>query len=234
MVVRGDYFGHQGTDLIGAIGDAVVRTQGPCTGSTSSNYDYPMVWPANLQSYPNIVQIGYMKCGKPSGGTCNDVPADGAQHFMYACDDLSQGAICDASSWAGAPVTGRRYRFRVQYNQLGTGKWDYSIKDLSTGVTKTKSVPSHWHNADGAWYGGENTDTGSVMASAHVGNNDIEMYWMQYLRSSVGQWSVVTDISATQTPPDFVEEGTQASWYGFNIFSQNYTLDGVNVWSADH
>ena len=72
------------------------------------------------------------------------------------------------------------------------------------------------------------------MASAHIGGNDIAMYWMQYYRTSVGAWTVVTDISATQNPPDFVEAGSQPSWYGYNIFNQNYILDGVHIWSADH
>ncbi len=236
-VVRGADLGFVGSDHIGAIGDAVVRNQGPCTNSTGTNYDYPLVLPANLQSSTSInriVQIGYVRCGKPSGQMCNNVPADGKQHFIYICNDNSGGVFCDANPWAGAPVTGRRYRFRVQYNQLGTGKWDYSIRDLVTGVTKTKSITSTWHNADGVWYGGENTDTGSVMASAHVGSNDIAMYWMQYLRSSVGTWSVVTDISATSNPPDFIEVGAQPSWYGYTVFSQNYTLDGIHIWSSDH
>lgn len=244
-VVRGSFFGFTGSDHIGAIGDAKVRTQGPCTNSTGTNFDIPFVLPANLQSSTSInriVQVGYARCGKPAGQLCNDVPT-GAQKFIYVCNDNSGGVICDATAWAGNPVVGRRYRFRVQYNQLGTAKWDYSIKDLVTGITKSKSITSTWHNADGVWYGGENTDNGSVMASAHVGGNDIEMYWMQYLRSSVGTWSVVTDISATSNPPDFFEcqvignvcvSGAEPSWYGFNIFSQNYTNDGIQVWSSDH
>jgi hypothetical protein len=176
-----------------------------------------------------------MKCGRITGQVCGtNIPPDGSLHFFYVCSDTSGGVPCDAKSWAGDPVLGRRYRFRVQYNQLGTGKWDYSIKDLTTGVTKSKSITSSWHNADGAWWGGENFDTGSIMASAHVGSNDIELYWMQYYRPSVGTWTVVTDISATQSPPDFVEVGAQPAWYGYDFFSQNYSLDGVNIWSADH
>jgi len=70
------------------------------------------------------------------------------------------------------------------------------------------------------------------MASAHTGGNDILMYWMQYFRTSVGSWSVVTDISAADG--DIVESGAQPSWYGYTIFNQNYTADGVNIWSSDH
>jgi hypothetical protein len=237
VVQRGGARGFLYNDIVGAIGDAAVRTQLPCSSATSLNFDYPMVWPAVLQdsaSSSRIVQIGYTRCGKPTGQLCNDILADGTQHFTYVCNDVSGGTLCDAKPWAGTPVLGRRYRFRVQYNQLGTGKWDYSIKDLTTGVTKTKSIASSWHNADGAWYGGENTDTGSVMASAHSGSNDIQLYWMQYLSTTVGAWNVVTDISATSTPADFVELGAQPSWYGYTIFSQNYTLDGINVWSSSH
>ena len=245
FVVRGSYFGFDGSDHTGAIGDARVRTQGPCTNSTGTNYDIPFVLPANLQSSSSssrIVQVGYARCGKPAGQLCTGVPT-GAQKFIYICNDNSMGAICDATSWAGDPILGRRYRFRVQYNQLGTGKWDYSIQDLVTGITKFKSITSTWHNADGVWWGGENTDEGSVMASAHVGGNDIEMYWMQYFRSSVGAWNVVTDISSTSSPRDYVQcqisgsgcvIGGEPSWYGFTIFSQNFTNDGIQIWSSDH
>ena len=243
VVLRGADFGFTGSDHIGSIGDAVVRSQGPCTNGTSSNFDIPFVLPANLQSSTSlnrIVQIGYARCGKPAGQDCNDIPSDGKQHFIYVCDDNSGGVVCVADDWAGLPVNNRRYRFRVQYDQNGTGKWDYSIKDLVTGVTKSKSITSTWHNADGVWWGGENTDKGSVMASAHIGSNDIQMYWMQYLRASVGTWSVVTDISATSSPPDFDEIATEPpgfthpAWYSYGIFSQNYTLDGINIWSSDH
>ncbi len=245
FVVRGSHYGFAGSDHIGAIGDARIRTQGPCTNSTGTNYDIPYVLPANLQSSTSssrIVQVGYARCGKPAGQLCTGVPP-GAQKFIYVCNDSSRGAICDATDWAGNPVLGRRYRFRVQYNQLGTGEWDYSIKDLVTGITKWKSIESTWQNADGVWWGGENTDEGSVMASAHVGGNDIEMYWMQYLRSSVGTWSVVTDISSTSSPRDYVQcqivgincvIGAEPSWNGFTIFSQNYTNDGIQIWSSDH
>jgi hypothetical protein len=227
--------GFVGTDLTGAIADVTMRNIGPCGAPTSTKWDIPAILPANLQSSSTggIVQIGWMRCNRPAGSVCpGGVPADGAMHFVYICDDLSGGLPCDAKPWAGTPVNGHRYRFRVQYNQTGTGHWDYSIKDYTTGITKSTKVTSHWHNADGAWWGGETHDTGSTMGSAHVPNNSIRMDWMQYFRTSVGTWQVVTDISAADE--DIIEDGVQPWWYSYGIYSQNYTNDGVNIYTVDH
>jgi hypothetical protein len=247
-VARGQFLGHTGTDITGALSDSAVRNIQPCSSPTSSKWDVAAVLPANLQSSADpsghdIVQIGWMRCIFPSSSPCNDVPADGNMHFVYICDDVSGGEPCLADGWMGAtPVNGRRYRFRVQYNQSGTGQWDYSIKDYTTGVTKTKKVTSHWHNGDGAWWGAETHDTGSTMGSEHVTNNSLNNYWIEYYRTSVGAWTIVTDISAADN--DIIEDafwsdppnnpGTQPAWYSYGIYSQNYTNDAVNVYTLDH
>jgi hypothetical protein len=179
----------------------------------------------------NIVQLGWVKCGGLASQKCGDIPSDGDPHFMYICDDNSNGFACNADSWAGTPVFGRRYRFRVHYNQLGTGKWDYSIKDLYTGLTKWKSITSSWHLANGAWWGGEVNNQGSTMGPTHVGSNDINMYWMQYLRSSVGSWQVVTDIRAVGSLGTI---GPHPSWYHEPTYSQNFSDDAINIWTELH
>jgi hypothetical protein len=235
-VVRGQDLGFVGTDFRGAIGDAVVRNIVPCSGPTATKWDIAAVLPANLQSSTvtnAIVQIGWMRCIKPAGSTCpTNIPADGNMHFVYICDDNSGGSPCLADGWAGTPVSGRRYRFRVQYNQTGTADWDYSIQDLVTGTVKKTKINSSWHNADGAWWGAETHQTGSTMGPANTSGNTIRMYWMQYLRASVSGWQVVTDISTADE--DIIEAGVQPSRYSYGIFSQNYTLDGVNIYTVDH
>jgi len=235
-VVRGADLGFVGTDFRGAIGDAKVRNIVPCSGPSSTKWDIAAVLPANLQKSTvsgAIVQIGWMRCVRPSGSTCPaNIPADGNIHFVYICDDDSGGLPCLADSWAGTPILGRRYRFRVEYDQTGTNQWDYSIQDLTTGATKTKKITSTWHNADGAWWGAETHQIGSTMGPADTSANDIKMYWMQYRRNSVTGWQVVTHISAADQ--DIIEVGVQPSWYSFSIFDQNYTKDGVNIFTVDH
>lgn len=232
-VVRGADLGFSGTDLTGAIGDAVVRNVLPCSDPLPTHDDEPFVLPANLQSSGNggIVQVGWVKCGDVPGGTCGlNIPADGNLHFVYICNDLSGGQPCLADGWAGTPILGRRYRFRVQYNQTGTGKWNYSIKDLVTGVTKSTTITSNWHNADGAWYGAETHDVGSTMGPQDV-YGDIDMYYMQYLRTSIGQWTVVTDID---NGIDLIRSSSPPSWYKTTIGSYVYTDDQVDWYTVAH
>jgi hypothetical protein len=233
--VRGVGHGFTANDITGVIGDAWVRALGPCLNPTGSEWDEPAVLPANLQSLSNdsgIVQIGYLKCGRPSPQTCGNIPNDGNMHFTYICDDVSGGAPCLADGWATTPVIGRRYRFRVQYNQLGTGKWDYSIQDLTTGTTYTHSVTSHWHDGNVAWYGAESHDHGSNLGPNHISGMGINMYWMQYLRTSVGSWRVVTDLVQGD---DFGEFGDPyPTWYTESVHDQNYTNDAAVIWTEDH
>jgi len=105
-------------------------------------------------------------------------------------------------------------------------KWDYSIKDITTGVTKSKSVASHWHNANGAWWGAETHDPGSTQGpSAAAGQ--IQAYWMQYWRTANGYWSVTTnDVVLRNVAP--------ASWQKDLVYNQNYTGDAMNIWTEAH
>jgi hypothetical protein len=164
-------------------------------------------------------------------GLCGNFPLDGNAHFLYICNDHSNGVPCVADSWAGTPVFGHRYRFRVQWGLTAINRWDYWLTDVTTGVTKKTWIASTWSDGWAAWWGGETHDNGSLMGSAHIGGNDVNMYWMQFYRPSVGAWTVVTDIDAGI---DIKELGSQPSWYGYDIFNQNYTHDGVNIWTADH
>lgn len=92
------------------------------------------------------------------------------------------------------------YRFRVEYN-FTTLNWVYSIKDLSTGIQKTKPVASHWHNADGAWWGAETHESGSTQGPSSAAGQ-IQQYSMQYWRTVNGYWSITTnDVVVRNIPP---------------------------------
>lgn len=82
------------------------------------------------------------------------------------------------------------------------------------------------------WWGAETHDIGSTMGSAHISGNSLLMYWIQFYRTSVGAWTVVSSISAADD--DIIEVGVQPTWYSYGIFSQNYTDDAVNIYTLDH
>jgi hypothetical protein len=237
-VGRGHDFGFTGTDLTGAIAIETVRNIGPCTSPTVTSWDMPAILPVNIQNSTIvnidgdvgvIVQIGWMKCSSLS--PCGNVPADGNLHFVYICNDMSGGTPCNAGSWAGTPVLGRRYKFRIQYNQSGTHQWDHSIMDTVTGVTKTTKTTAHWTAGTSDWWGAETHDNGSIMGAAHIANNDTNMYSMEYLRTTIGQTQIVTDIDRDV---DLFENGPAVPWYSYNIYNKNFTNDGVNIWSSAH
>jgi hypothetical protein len=230
-VLRGSGFDQTGgSDIRGVIGDAYVRTLLTCANPTAGNYDATAVIPVSLQLPPNrIVQLGWVNCGAVSGGMCGNIPEDGL-HFFYVCDDNSNGVGCVADSWAGLPETGDRYRFKVLYDSAND-QWDYSIENVTEGWTKSKSISASWSQGNGAWWGAEDANTGSTLGPAHSGSNDINMYWMQYKRASVGSWQVVTDIEATNSVGEF---GPQPSWYHEPVYNQNHTDDAINIWTELH
>jgi hypothetical protein len=234
-VIRGSHYGLPGgSDITGLLADVTVRNVMACSSPTELAYDMPVVIPVTIEDWtdaPNMVQFGWGRCSAPSGYSCGGVPADGSAHFWYTCSDQSAGYPCLADSWAGMPVFGRTYRFRVQYNQLGTGKWDFSILNYYTGVTTYKSIASHWHLGDGAWFGAETGNTNSTMGPAHVSGSSIGMSPMEYFKPSVGAWRVVTDIVAGV---DIEETYGSPSWYSYGVFSRDYTNDGANIYTVDH
>lgn len=231
-VLRGAGFGFTGTDFRGAIGDATLRNAAPCSSPTATQFDLAAVLPVNIEGpgAGQIVQLGWGRCAAVVPGHCGNLPLDGNLHFIYICNDSSNGVPCVADSWAGTPVIGHRYRFRIQYGLTAPNRWDHWITDLTTGVTKKGWVTSTWRDGWATWWGAETSDDGSMMGSAHVANNSLLYYWMQYYRTSIGSWTVVTDIDV---PPDLAEFGGPPNWYSYGIFSQNYTDDAVNIYTLD-
>jgi hypothetical protein len=227
-----------GTDYEGVIGDATVRNQYICDLPTGTVYSFPLVIPVNLEkSSSEIVQLGWIKCGKGGGLKCNNqIPNDGSTRFFYTCNDHNGGGICDATSWAGSPLYGRRYRFRIQYNQDGTAGWNFSITDLSSGVVKKSRVTKSWNQSARAWWGAENQDLGSTLGPAlGDGNNQINMYWMQYLRASIGSWQVVTGLSDTNTVLGVSSPLTPpATFYRAGIHTVNFSQDTLYIWTDPH
>ncbi len=211
------------TDYTGVIGDAVVRNLLPCTQS-GANADDPAVLPANLQSSSGIVQVGWFKC--QIAGGCGNVPADGMNHFVYICNDLSGGTPCDANGWAGAPTLGTRYRFGVYWR---SSQWVYFIKNLSTGVQKSTTITAHWRYGNTTWWGAEVKNQQSAMGPAWFDSSDnlLHMYWMQYYADGIGSWSVTTN--------DLVQTQGVIPWYWAAVIgNQNYTGDRLEVWTENH
>jgi hypothetical protein len=224
-----------GTDYRGVIGDAVARNLYPCDnpGPNLPDYSLPAVLPANLEGpgATEIVQLGYGECGRGGGLSCNNIANDGVSRFIYTCNDHSSGTPCDATSWAGTPLFGHRYRFRIQYNQDGTGGWNFSIKDYTTGVTKSARVTSTWHDGDIAWWGAEDQDWGATLGPCLCGGtNHIDMYWMQYLRAG-GSWQVTTDSASHFTA---LRVGTYPTRYNQSVYNVNYTEDAIRIWTEAH
>lgn len=224
-----------GTDYRGVIGDATARNLYPCDnpGSVPTTYSFPAVLPANLEGPGSgeIVQLGWMECGRGGGLSCNNVANDGVSRFVFTCNDHNGGVPCDATSWAGTPVFGHRYRFRIQYNQDGTGGWNFSIKDNNTGITKTWRVTSTWSDGHAAWWGAETQDWGSTLGPCLCGGtNHFDMYWMQYLRAG-GSWQVATDSAAHSL---FLRVGSYPAWFKQLNYNVNYVDDAVRVWTEAH
>jgi hypothetical protein len=147
---RGAGLGGTGTDYIAAYGEAIVRNLNACTNPDTGVIT--AVLPANLQwsGCSNcIVQIGYARCSTPvAGQNCHGVPADGHNHFVYACRD-NDGFPCLADGWFGSqPLTGHRYAFEVIYQ---SPNWVYYMWDItwSGTVHSATTIGVHWTRGDG-------------------------------------------------------------------------------------
>jgi hypothetical protein len=234
-VVRGAHFGGTGSDYDAVNGDAALRSIHTCTQQQSVVYS--AVLPANLQTSNGnyIVQLGYLICH--DAGTGCPVAVDGRAHFVYTCSDISMGQPCDAGSWAGTPMGGRRYRFRVEHV---SGTWKYSIKDYSTGITKSTTTTAHWSTGDGAWWGGEDIDYGSQLGPKDI-DGDVDMYYMMYKRTSLGSdWWITHPNSDTRcalalSDPTSCHNDAWPSYYKASIYNVLYSDgDGLRFWTIAH
>jgi hypothetical protein len=236
-VDRGQGLGGTGSDYHAVIGEVYLESVSPCT--SPNTVAISAVLPANLQvsGTSEIVQLGWGNCTVvPPNTACGDptfpIPADGHVHFIYICSDVSGGAACNADHWAGSPVIGHRYRFEVAWSSAG---WVYTIKDYNTGVSKSATIPEDWEFGNGAWWGGEAYDPQSMLGPTSVGSQ-LQMYWMQYLRTATGSsWQVAEPVSLVHCVlpyPYTACSGTWPSHFGGKVYSQNYTNDAVDVWTT--
>lgn len=207
-------------DYDGVIGEADVRTLGPCTAGGGA-FSYPAVLPANMEGSGalDIVQIGYLRCGKAAGGICGlDVPADGKNHFVITQRDNCGGCFQKADGWAGLPTLGSRYRFKL-YSQ--DGKWHYCVKNLTTGGAYQCLAQGgqHWDNGPLIWWGTEVQNTKATMGPRDVGQ--VSMYWMQYSKTLDTSWIVTTNNTIFKTG-----EPHPAAYHNFT-YNVNYTGDAL-------
>lgn len=226
------------TDLYGVIGDARVSTLGGCTGGVGPEID--AVLPANLQGATGtqIVQLGWAVCFGSSTNRCGPststtyLPSDGTLHFVYTCHDNDEVA-CVADTWAGTPVVGDRYRFRIEKS---SSNWLFTLSNITTGSTpKTKTIvrSTGFNYGNLVWYGAENYDVGSILGSKSASTDKIHMYWMQYHRSSISGWQVAEPV----TTVGFIQSNFNVSWPSWwwaRDYSQNYTNDAQDIWTEAH
>ena len=149
-------------------------------------------------------------------------------HFVYICADYSGGATCNADSWAGAPIVGHRYRFKIVWHG---GSWEYTIKDLTAGTQRSTSIAAHFRYGNTVWWGGENKNSSSTFGPPSGATYDTNMYWMQYYDDAVAGWTVIdhnnamTKSSSTYAWPSFWQD---------TIYSQNYPNDALNLYTVLH
>ncbi|HET7181934.1 MAG TPA: hypothetical protein VFI15_06850 [Candidatus Limnocylindrales bacterium] len=175
--------------ISGALGDVDVRALAPCTlnGSIGDiSFVLISLQKINFPGEPTIVQIGYARCSY-SGG-CHDIPSDGKQHFVFTQSDQGSGAPYLADGWYKAPVTGHRYRMKVEATtHSGDSVWQYCIKDvtLSEGYV-CHFEPRTWTNGVFSWWGTEVTNDRSQNGTRAI-DPDIELEG-QY--KSSGSWFI--------------------------------------------
>lgn len=236
VVARGagaTWQGGTGNDYKGIIGDARVSATLPCTGSADGRFS--AVIPANLQAdQTRIVQLGWMVCDGSTADKCGHlalgVPSDGQLHFFYVCEDNSGGEICLADGWAGMPVPGHRYRFRIEHSG---SNWLYSLKDLTMGTAAvTAAIDRTFEFGNLIWWGAETTNKASMMGSGQAGGSMLHMYWMQYLRQSIpAGWQVAEPTQTWYLSPPGIAWPT---YWDSDNYSQNYVDDAQNIWTQSH
>jgi hypothetical protein len=59
----------------------------------------------------------------------------------------------------------------------------------------------------------------------------IKMYWMQYHRSAVSGWQVVTPATQYHQGPAGV---AWPSYWHQSVYDQNYVKDAQNIWTTQH
>ena len=223
------------SDFTGVIGDLKANSPDTCTSPVIPVIS--AILPANLQAPPYIVQAGLAVCRGPSGTSCGSgsvgspVPADGALHFVYICNDASGGDPCLADGWLGhTPTYHDRYRFRIEKSG---STWLYTIQDVSIGWTKTTAIPrsSAFTQGNRVWWAAETYDRNSQLGTGQASASMMQMYWMQYYRPSLGVWKVAWP------NVQYIEKPSSVTWPNYwtgSVYNQNHTDDAQNIWTVLH
>ncbi len=231
-----------------AAGDAAVRQLDPCNKTSDtfgSGWDEPFVWLADIQKTnsgtdPNIVQIGYARCGWTGFLVdCGGTPGDNNMYMVYTDSDHSGGQIRQANWYNGGNklTLGDRYRGKITRITSGcpsgqTDCWQICARNITSGQSyQCTTIDYTWSTLNGgnfAWWGAETNNYASQMGVTAAGSDFTEDY-MQYLSSQSGAvWTVRTGMTACELP-----EGNP-SFYHCNIGTTVYTRDTLFAWTALH
>lgn len=231
--LNGTIPGGVGHDYYGVIGDMTVNSPATCTNTTGPVIS--AILPANLEKAPYIVQLGIAVCSGTStlkcGTSTTGIPSDGNLHFVYICNDASGGQPCLADGWIGGPPElGDRYRFRI--DKSGSN-WLYTLQNVTEGWTSTKTIPrsASFDYGNVAWWAAETYDRGSMLGAGQASTSMIKMYWMQYHRSALSGWQVVTPGVQYHARPAGT---TWPTYWKQSIYDQNYVDDAQNIWTITH
>lgn len=222
-----------GHDYYGVIGDMTVN--GPATCTNTVGPVISAILPANLEKAPYIVQLGIAVCYGSTSEKCGPettgIPSDGQLHFVYICNDASGGDPCLADGWVGGPPEIHdRYRFRIEKSG---SSWLYRLQNITEGWTSTKTIPrsSGFDFGNLAWWAAETYDRGSMLGAGQASASMIKMYWMQYHRTAISGWQVVTPgVQYHKYPAGW----TWPSYWQQSVYDQNYVDDAQNIWTVQH
>ena len=222
-------------EILGVIGDVRVRNLRPCTNPSTSLYDMPAVLGASLQyrrdnaaNLMRVVQLGYGKCGRPSGLKCGkiaDIPNDGKPHFIYTFIDNNNGGAYLADGWYKAPILGHEYRMKVE--SFGSD-WRFCIRDKTAGEAYVCTFRGRNWGPSGefAWWGTETNDIGTQNGNS-LNEPEIDLKG-QYELGTQENWFWITDLGgcsyATFIQPDY-----------YHCYGVNGPLNDLDmIWSHTH
>ncbi len=201
-------------------GDAYAFMLHPCT--PGGKYSFPAVLPANIQGSgaTQIVQAGYLKCWRAGGAMCGqNVPSDGKIHFVITGADNCSGCFQKADAWAGLPILGHRYRFRVTSTST---TWTYCIRDLTDDLPykcEPGGQAATWTAGNQVWWGTETRNTASLMGPKDP--QAIVMTYMQYSKTADPNWTVTTDSTIAKSGVPH-----PGAYHNF-LFDNDYNNDGL-------
>lgn len=183
---------HSGGTYDFAASTVTVRNLYQCTSPSGSNYGFSIVNAANLDlrnGGAGLLQLGYGVCS-----VCNNFPGVSTEEFWWTKNH--DGNIF-AATWVDfnsdgihdRPTVGRSYTFSIEITNPGTAgsTWIYTIKDLYTGLSDSKTVAySVSPAAQFPWWSYERQNSASAIGSPANTGNDIDMRNMKYSTIDTG------------------------------------------------